>query len=439
MSTKALIVLANGLVFEGKSLGASGVVTGEAVFTTGMNGYIETLTDPSYYGQIVTQTFPLIGNYGIIPDDFESAACHVKGYIVRSWCDEPSNFRCQKTLDQYLKEQNIIGLYDIDTRALTKVLREAGVMNAILAGGDSKEALEIYDALKDESKKKALLKKIKAYKITNAVESVSCDAVKIEKDAQTVFSQSAQYRAVPVRADGTKENDMEVAMKDGKGKKVVLWDFGAKANIRRELLKRGLEVTTIPCTASAKEILSLNPDGIMLSNGPGDPAENVKIIAEIKKLIKSGLPIFGICLGHQLLALANGAETMKLKYGHRGANQPVKYLKNGRVYISSQNHGYAVKNESLPKGSVLSFVNTNDGTCEGVTYTKFPGFSVQFHPEASSGPLDTSFLFDEFVKLINNHDYFKSYQNNFERVDAIKYFSSAIKKTSSAKKTASKK
>ena len=439
MSTKALIVLANGLVFEGKSFGASGVITGEAVFTTGMNGYIETLTDPSYYGQIVTQTFPLIGNYGIIPDDFESAACHVKGYIVRSWCDEPSNFRCQKTLDKYLKEQNIIGLYDIDTRALTKVLREAGVMNAILVSGDSKEALEIYAALNDETKKKALLKKIKSYKIINAVESVTCDAVKIEKDAKTVFSQSALYRAVPVRADGTKENDMEVAMKDGKGKKVVLWDFGAKANIRRELLKRGLEVTTVSSSTSAKEILAMNPDGIMLSNGPGDPAENVKIIAEIKKIIKSGLPIFGICLGHQLLALANGAETMKLKYGHRGANQPVKYLKNGRVYISSQNHGYAVKNESIPKGAILSFVNTNDGTCEGVTYTKFPGFSVQFHPEASSGPLDTSFLFDEFVKLINNHDYFKTYKNDFERVDAIKYFSSTIKKTSSTKKVTGKK
>ena len=214
-----------------------------------------------------------------------------------------------------------------------------------------------------------------------------------------------------------------------KGKKVVLWDFGAKANIRRELLKRGLEVESVPSTSTAAEILARNPDGIMLSNGPGDPAENVKIISELKKLCKSGVPLFGICLGHQLLALANGAETMKLKYGHRGANQPVKQLSTGRVYISSQNHGYAVKNESLPKGAVLSFVNTNDGTCEGVTYTKIPAFSVQFHPEASSGPLDTGFLFDEFVKLINNHDYFKTYKPICERIDAIKYFASTIKGT----------
>ena len=180
--------------------------------------------------------------------------------------------------------------------------------------------------------------------------------------------------------------------------------------------------------------MALNPDGIMLSNGPGDPAENVGIIAEIKKLVKTGIPIFGICLGHQLLALASGAKTMKLKYGHRGANQPVKDLSTGRVYISSQNHGYAVKNETLPAGAVLGFVNTNDGTCEGITYTKFPAFSVQFHPEACSGPLDTSFLFDNFVKLINNHDFFKNYKTTCERIDAIKYFASTIQKTKKAGK-----
>lgn len=429
MNTKACIVLANGLVFEGKSFGATGCITGEAVFTTGMNGYLETLTDPSYFGQIVTQTFPLIGNYGVIPSDFESAASHVSGYIVRSWCEVPSNFRNEGTVDSFLKSQNVIGLYDIDTRALTKVLREAGVMNAMLISGDSDEAKAAFDALKSPAKKTALLKKIKSFKIKNAVESVTCSAVKIEKPASVVFAESAAYKAVPVRSDGTKENDPAVAMKDGKGKKVVLWDFGAKANIRRELLKRGLEVESVPSTSTAAEILARNPDGIMLSNGPGDPAENVKIISELKKLCKSGVPLFGICLGHQLLALANGAETMKLKYGHRGANQPVKQLSTGRVYISSQNHGYAVKNESLPKGAVLSFVNTNDGTCEGVTYTKIPAFSVQFHPEASSGPLDTGFLFDEFVKLINNHDYFKTYKPICERIDAIKYFASTIKGT----------
>ena len=428
-STKACIVLANGLVFEGKSFGATGVITGEAVFTTGMNGYIETLTDPSYYGQIVTQTFPLIGNYGIIPKDYESSACHVRGYIVRSWCETPSNFRCGTTLDSYLKAQNIIGLYDIDTRALTKVLREVGVMNGMLISGDSAEAQAAFEALHDEAKKAALLDKIKAYRIEHAVESVTCSAVKIEESADVVFAESAEYRFVPVRSDGTKENDPEKAMKDGKGKKVVLWDFGAKANIRRELLKRGLEVVTVPCTATAQDIMALNPDGIMLSNGPGDPQDNVKVIQQLRVLLEQKIPVFGICLGHQILALASGAKTTKLKYGHRGANQPVKHLSTGRVYISSQNHGYAVENDSLPAGAVLSFVNTNDGTCEGITYTTFPAFSVQFHPEACSGPLDTSFLFDDFVYLINDHDYFKDFSTSFERIDSISYFAGTIKNT----------
>ena len=417
------------MVFEGSGFGSEGCVIGETVFTTGMNGYIETLTDPSYYGQIVTQTFPLIGNYGDIAKDHESARCNLKGYIVREWCDEPSNFRCGGDVDSYLRSENIIGLYDIDTRRLTKVLREAGVMNGMIISGSSKEAVEAFAALNDEKKKTELLEKIKAYKIVNAVESVTGSASGVEEPADVVFSESVQYRFVPVTAGGTKINDPELAMKDGKGKKVVLWDFGAKANIRRELLKRGLEVVTVPSSYNAEQIKALNPDGIMLSNGPGDPAENTGIIEEIKKLLKTGIPVFGICLGHQLLALASGAETMKLKYGHRGANQPVKYLKTGRVYISSQNHGYAVKNETLPKGAELSFVNTNDGTCEGLVYTNVPAFSVQFHPEACSGPLDTSFLFDEFVKLINNPSYFKDFKPEHERVDAIKYFASTIKQT----------
>lgn len=429
MDTKACLVLANGLVFEGRSFGAEGIIIGETVFTTGMNGYLETLTDPSYYGQIVTQTFPLIGNYGDIKKDYESSKCNLRGYIVRQWCEEPSNFRCDGDLDSYLKSQNIIGLYDIDTRRLTKILREVGVMNGMLISGNSKDALEAFAALKDEKKKTALLEKIKSYKIEKAVESVTGSATGVEEPADVVFSESAKYRFVPVTADGTKINDEKKAMKAGKGKKVVLWDFGAKANIRRELLKRGLEVVTVPCSYTAEQIMALNPDGVMLSNGPGDPAENAGIIAEIKKLLKTGIPIFGICLGHQLLALANGAQTMKLKYGHRGANQPVKYTKTGRVYITSQNHGYAVKNDCLPEGAVQSFVNTNDGTCEGLTYTKIPAFSVQFHPEACSGPLDANFLFDEFVTLINNHDYFKNFKSEYERVDAIAYFASTIKAT----------
>ena len=429
MDTKACLVLANGLVFEGRAFGAEGIIIGETVFTTGMNGYLETLTDPSYYGQIVTQTFPLIGNYGDIKQDYESSKCNLRGYIVRQWCEDPSNFRCGGDIDSYLKSQNIIGLYDIDTRKLTKILREVGVMNGMLISGNSKDALEAFAALNDEKKKAALLEKIKSYKIEKAVESVTGSATGVEEPADVVFSESAKYRFVPVTADGTKINDEKEAMKAGKGKKVVLWDFGAKANIRRELLKRGLDVVTVPCSYTAEQIMALNPDGVMLSNGPGDPADNVGIIEEIKKLLKTGIPIFGICLGHQLLALANGAQTMKLKYGHRGANQPVKYTKTGRVYITSQNHGYAVKNDSLPEGTIQSFVNTNDGTCEGLTYTKIPAFSVQFHPEACSGPLDANFLFDEFVKLINNHDYFKNFKSEYERVDAIAYFASTIKAT----------
>ncbi len=424
--TKACLVLANGLVFEGRGLGASGVVTGETVFTTGMNGYIETLTDPSYYGQIVTQTFPLIGNYGIIPKDFESGAAHVSGYIVRDPCEDPSNFRSGGDLDSFLKQQKVIGLCGIDTRELTKLLREAGVMNGMIISGEDGEAARYRAMLSDGKSKAELLEQIKAYRITNAVESVTGSARAVEEDAKTVFTESAAYRFVPVRADGTKVNDMDAAMRAGKGKKVVLWDFGAKANIRRELLKRGLEVIVMDASAGADDILAAKPDGLMLSNGPGDPGDNTRIIAEIKKLIQAGLPIFGICLGHQMLALAAGARTSKLKYGHRGANQPVKQLSTGRVYISSQNHGYAVENDSLPEGAVLSFVNTNDGTCEGITYTGFPAFSVQFHPEACSGPLDTSFLFDEFVCLINDHGYFRHFKAACGRIDAISYFAGTI-------------
>ena len=392
--SKSYIVLANGRVFEGKSFGATGCVIGEAVFTTGMNGYIETLTDPSYFGQIVMQTFPLIGNYGIISKDFESSKTHVRGYVVRSYCDVPSNFRFEKTLDTFLKEQNVIGLFGIDTRALTKVLRESGVMNAMIISGGSKDALDAVSALCDEQKKQKLLEKIRAYKIENAVKNVSCDAVKIEENADIVLTESEEYGFVPVKSDCTKLNNTADEDFSGEGKKIILWDFGAKANIRRELLKRGAEVITMPANASAEDILSKNPDGIMLSNGPGDPQENTGIINELKKIIKSNIPIFGICLGHQLLALAMGAETIKLKYGHRGGNQPVKYLPTGRVYISSQNHGYAVKNETLPSEAILTFVNTNDGTCEG----NYIQLGSRIQRAVSSGSLRRSLGYGIFIR-----------------------------------------
>ena len=354
---KVYIHLENGDVFEGYGFGADGDVLGELVFTTGMGGYIETLTDPSYYGQIVMQTFPLIGNYGIIGADMESKKSYVSAYIVREKCDEPSNFRCGQTLDAFLKDNNIVGVYGVDTREITKIIREAGVMNAVITS-DPKNV--------DSDR-------LSAYRVTDAVKSVSRDKLEL------------------FPSDEHKYN-------------VVLLDFGAKNNIVRELQKRGCNVAVMPYDTKAEDILKLGVDGIMLSNGPGDPAENTEIIEEIKKLI-GNVPIFGICLGHQLLALAMGGETTKLKYGHRGVNQPVKNLKTGRTYISSQNHGYAVVNESIENaGGIISYINANDGTCEGVDYPDKKAFSVQFHPEACSGPHDTRFIFDEFIKLMGGSE-----------------------------------
>ncbi len=346
------LILENGTVFEGKSFGADKEVVGEVVFTTAMTGYIETLTDPSYFGQIVVQTFPLIGNYGIISADFESKKPCLKAYIVREWCREPSNFRCEGNLGIFLKENGIPGVYGIDTRRLTKIVREAGVMNGMIA-----------------KKIPGDFEVIKKYAVTDAVKSVTADKTEVL---------------------------------EGNGKNVVLMDFGAKKNIARSLNKRGCNVITVPSYTTADEIMKLNPDGVMLSNGPGDPKENVEIIEEIKKLCAKKIPLFGICLGHQLLALSQGADTVKLKYGHRGANQPVVY-KDGRVFISSQNHGYAVCGETLPGGAEESFKNANDNTNEGIEYSYMPAFSVQFHPEAAAGPLDTSFLFDKFIQMMGGN------------------------------------
>ena len=374
---KAWLILADGTVFEGSSIGATGSTIGETVFTTGMTGYLETLTDPSYYGQIVTQTFPLIGNYGDIPLDYESKKSWGRGYIVRELCDQPSNFRCEGDLNNFLKAQNIVGICGIDTRALTKRLRESGVMNGMIISG-----LEACPEVTP-----ALLEEIKAYKIEQAVESVQSNSVIPPLDGGIFTSQSGtDCRVKP-------DNDIKYH--------IVLWDFGAKANIQRELEKRGCKVTVLPCTATADEILALKPDGLMLSNGPGDPADNTGIIEEIRKLCDTGtLPIFGICLGHQMLALARGCKTSKLKYGHRGGNHPCKDTETNRVYITSQNHGYAVENTSLPACAKMSFFNVNDGTVEGITYTDIPAFSVQFHPEACGGPHDTNFLFDRFISLL---------------------------------------
>ena len=356
MSKTAYLILENGKVFEGKSFGAEKEVTGELVFTTAMTGYLETLTDPSYYGQVVMQTFPLIGNYGVIPSDFESAQPALRAYVVRNRCQEPSNFRCEGTLDTFLKACGIPGMYDLDTRALTRIVREYGVMNCKL----------VYSL----ANKEPALKEIASYRVTDAVRSVT-------KNGQERFcAQEPRYN-------------------------VVLWDFGAKDNIRRELVKRGCNVTVVPSYTTAQQIKDLHPDGIMLSNGPGNPADNVAVIEQLRILCEEKIPTFGICLGHQLLALSQGAKTKKLKYGHRGANQPATDTQTGRVYITSQNHGYAVVGESLPTNARESYKNANDGTCEGVEYLDMPAFSVQFHPEACGGPLDTGFLFDRFLSMMD--------------------------------------
>lgn len=356
---KAFLVLADGHVFEGVAVGARGkVALGELVFATGMGGYIETLTDPSYCGQIILQTFPLMGNYGFIPEDAESAGCVARGYVARELCEAPSNFRCGRTLEAFLCENGVPGIAEVDTRAVTLLLREAGVMNAAIVPDPANVD---WDALR-------------GYRVERAVESVTARA-----------PETLAALGLP-RAEG---------LAGERPLRVTLIDYGAKRNIARELAARGCTVTVVPASTSAEAILAGRPDGVMLSNGPGDPAENADCIRVLRGLLGK-TPLFGICLGHQLLALANGYTTFKLKYGHRGVNQPVRDVATGRVFITSQNHGYAVAPDSADVGA-LAYANANDGTCEGLDYPAINAFSVQFHPEACAGPRDTRFLFDRFI------------------------------------------
>ena len=351
---KAFLILEDGTVFTGTSIGSAREMISEIVFNTSMTGYLEVLTDPSYAGQAVVMTYPLIGNYGVTPD-MESKKAWPDGYIVRELSRMPSNFRCTGTLEDFLKEQDIPGIAGVDTRALTKILREKGTMNGMITTNENYDLEEI-------------LPKLKAYTVGDVVSEVTCK---------------------------------EKYVLPGDGYKVALMDFGAKNNIAKSLVQRGCEVHVYPADATAEEIISSNPDGIMLSNGPGDPETCVSIIEEIRKLYHTDIPIFAICLGHQLMALANGAKTYKLKYGHRGGNHPVKDLSSGRVYISSQNHGYAVDYDTVDKSiAEEAFVNVNDGTNEGLTYTGKRIFTVQFHPEACPGPQDSGYLFDRFLDMM---------------------------------------
>ena len=352
---KAFLILSDGNVFEGTSIGAEREVISEIVFNTSMTGYLEVLTDPSYAGQAVVMTYPLIGNYGICHADEESGRPWPDGFIVRELSRVPSNFRSEDSIQNFLKENDIPGIAGIDTRALTKILREKGTMNGMITTNENYNLDEI-------------LPKLKEYTTGKVVEKVTCE---------------------------------EKYVLPGDGFKVALMDFGAKRNIARSLNKRGCEVTVYPALTTAEEILAANPDGIMLSNGPGDPKECVSIIKEIKKLYDSDVPIFAICLGHQLMALATGADTHKMKYGHRGANHPVKDLQTGKVYISSQNHGYVVDMDTLDdKIAKPAFINVNDKTNEGLEYVGKNIFTVQFHPEACAGPKDSDYLFDRFMNMM---------------------------------------
>lgn len=352
---KAFLILEDGTVFTGQSIGAQREVISEIVFNTSMTGYLEVLTDPSYAGQAVVMTYPLIGNYGICYEDMESDRPWPDAFIVRELSRIPSNFRSEDTIQNFLLKYDIPGISGIDTRALTKILREKGTMNGCITTDEHYQIDEI-------------IPKLKAYTTGKVVEKVTCK---------------------------------EKYVLNGDGPKVALLDLGAKRNIARNLNERGCEVTVYPALTSAKEILDADPDGIMLSNGPGDPKECTSIIEEIKKLYQSDVPIFAICLGHQLMALANGADTRKMKWGHRGANHPVKDLTTGRVYMSSQNHGYVVADKTVPENvAEISFINANDASTEGLHYLGKNIFTVQFHPEACPGPQDTAFLFDKFIDMM---------------------------------------
>lgn len=350
---KAFLVLQNGRVFAGERFGAVGDVTAEIVFATGTTGYLETLTDPSYHGEIVVQTFPLIGNCGVIREDFESPRPRLSAYVVRELCDAPSNFRSGGKLDDYLRESGVAGLAGVDTRTLTRIIREHGAMNAAIC---SRLPEDVPAFAADLAKRR----------LSSNVFSVTCDKPFI------------------LNPDGTRH--------------IVLWDFGCKGGIARALTERGCRVTVVPAGTAAVKILALRPDGVLLSNGPGDPASYRGIVENVNAVAETGLPMFGICLGHQILALARGARTVKLKYGHRGENQPMRETATGRLLITSQNHGYAVESDSVPAENRLSYVNVNDGTCEGIDYGGVNAFSVQFHPEACAGPQDAAFLFDRFLK-----------------------------------------
>ena len=382
---RAILALEDGRYFEGEAFGAAESRTGEICFNTSMTGYQEVLTDPSYRGQIVAMTYPLIGNYGVNELDGESAEPHVRGFVVEELCEVPSNWRSSETLDAYLKRWNIPGIQGIDTRALTKHLRTRGSMQAVIAPGN----ISVEDAIR-------LAKESPAMEGSDYVKEVTAPAAYPWDPS----SQDSRDWEIPSPSQNREGGPEGVFMPLTPAKyRVVAYDFGIKRNILRRMRQYGFEVQVVPSTTKAEEVLALKPDGVFLSNGPGDPAALDYIHEEIRKLVPHQ-PIFAICLGHQILGHAFGGKTFKLKFGHRGGNQPVKDLRSGKVAITSQNHGFAVDDASLPSNVEVTHLNLNDHTVEGLRHREWPVFSVQYHPEAAPGPHDATYFFKEFADLI---------------------------------------
>lgn len=368
---RTILALANGAYFEGEILGKAGRTTGEVVFNTGMTGYQEILTDPSYAGQMVTLTYPMIGNYGINRDDFESRRVQVEGFIVREASHEPSNWRSEQTIDAFLKETNVVGICGIDTRRLTRMLRNSGVMMGTITN--------------DETPQQALARLAE-----------TCGYSEVDYARKVTTEEPYRWRVGESKPEPL---DAEIPNAQPPRFRVALLDCGVKYNIIRSLVGLGCEVTVYPCDTSSEKILAQNPDGVMLSPGPGDPS-HYGYIAETVRNLAGKKPMMGVCLGNQILGYAFGSKTYKLKFGHRGSNHPVKDLRSGKVYITSQNHGYAVDADMLKDGMEVAHINLNDGTVEGLRHSSLPIFSIQYHPEASPGPTDSSYFFTEFVEMM---------------------------------------
>ena len=368
---KAILALADGRVFQGEALGATGEVTGEVVFNTSMTGYQEILTDPSYAGEIVTMTYPQIGNYGVNLEDVESAKPHLRGFVVKEASNIPSNWRCEVPLGEYLREHNIVGIQGLDTRALVKHIRDHGAQTGIISTVD----LDPQSLVEKAKQAPPIVGQ-------DLVKTVSCAAP--YQWSESTWDLESGYQDAPEKTRF----------------KVVAYDFGIKRNILRNLVSHGCEVTVVPATTPASEVLAMKPDGVFLSNGPGDPEPIAYAQKAIKELLGE-VPLFGICLGHQLLSLALGGSTYKLKFGHRGGNQPVRREETRQVEITSQNHGFAVAADSLPDNVEVTHINLNDNTVEGVAHKELSAFSVQYHPEASPGPHDARYLFGRFMELMD--------------------------------------